>query len=49
MTQPQGTVEHINPPGLLQSPAFSQVVAVTGADALVEIEATAVVPPSAES
>jgi enamine deaminase RidA (YjgF/YER057c/UK114 family) len=30
MTQPEGTVEHINPPGLLQSPAFSQVVTVTG-------------------
>jgi enamine deaminase RidA (YjgF/YER057c/UK114 family) len=30
MTQPQGTVEHINPEGLLRSPAFSQVIAVTG-------------------
>jgi hypothetical protein len=30
MTQPEGAVEHINPPGLLQSPAFSQVVTVTG-------------------
>jgi enamine deaminase RidA (YjgF/YER057c/UK114 family) len=30
MTPPEGTVEHINPPGLVQSPAFSQVVTVTG-------------------
>jgi enamine deaminase RidA (YjgF/YER057c/UK114 family) len=30
MTQPEGSVEHINPPGLFQSPAFSQVVTVTG-------------------
>ena len=59
MTQRGGTVEHINPDGPLSSAAFGQVVMVTGPvrtvaglavpDALVEIEATAVVPLPAQS
>jgi enamine deaminase RidA (YjgF/YER057c/UK114 family) len=48
MTQPQGTVEHINPPGLLHSPAFSQVVAVTGPVRTVYVGGQNAVTPDGE-
>jgi hypothetical protein len=46
------TIEHLDPEGLVRNPAFTQVVTVAGAmvaglahtDALVELEAAAVVP-----
>lgn len=48
MTQPQGTIEHINPPGLLQSPAFSQVVAVSGPVRTVYVGGQNAVTPNGE-
>ena len=48
MTQPEGTVEHINPPGLLQSPAFSQVVTVTGPVRTVYVGGQNAVTPEGE-
>jgi enamine deaminase RidA (YjgF/YER057c/UK114 family) len=48
MTQPEGAVEHINPPGLLQSPAFSQVVTVTGPVRTVYVGGQNAVTPEGE-